>query len=366
MRDQHSYDRSLDEPAVTQPPARSYYQQPAPEARPAAARSRARLGAVLLLIGVLWLAFEFFGKGFVFGGVGSSTVLDRTAADASRIELEAGSADVEVRTWEGTGIRVEAVQRGGRSGDYTIDFSQSGDGLRVTTQSSSAVCFFCTRDLHYTVLMPSDGQVTVRTSSGDIDLAGVSGAGQGDAPTLSTSSGAIKAHELRNGLTAETSSGDIELGDVAGALNIKSSSGDVQLRDGAVTSAAVETSSGEIDLRGVAGKLELSSTSGDIEVRDARDSLLALKSSSASIVYEGALATGSHTVSTVSGDVTLRLPRDSSFTLQATTVSGDLSLDSFENQNITGSRRELGAFVGRGASQLQIETTSGSVEVQGS
>lgn len=366
MREQQTYDRSLDEPADVRPPVdlpdEPYYRQPPPP--PAATpRGRARLGALLLLAGLLWLVFELaWGR----AGVGSSTVLDRVFDGASRIELDAGSADVQVRTWDGEGIRVAAVQRGGDRDDYQIDVQESGGGLHVTTQSSPRLGFlFFGHSLHYTVQVPADGQVTVHTSSGDIELDGVSGADSSRAPELASTSGDVRVQDLRHGLTVETGSGDVRLSDVAGPLHLKSTSGDIQLRDGAATSADVETTSGEIDLRGVAGALNLHSTSGDIDIRDARDGLLTISTSSASVTYEGSLADGNHSVAAVSGDVTLRLPDDSSFTLQASTVSGDLSLDSFERQSVQSGRRELNATVGAGRSRLTIETTSGDVEVRG-
>lgn len=365
MREQQTYDRPPDAPADVQPPARlpdePYYQQAPPA--PAAPRSRRRLGALLLLVGLLWLAAELAGGR---SGGASATVLDQTFGAASRIELDAGSADVQVRTWDGEGIRVAAVQRGGNRDDYQIDVQERGDALRVTTQSSAGLGFlFFGRSLRYTVEVPQDGQVTVRTSSGDVVLEGVSGADAGHAPKLATTSGDVQVQDLHHGLTAETSSGDIQLSDVSGPLHLKSTSGDIRLRDGAADSADVETTSGEIDLRGVAGALSLRSTSGDIDVRDARDGMLTISTSSASVTYEGSLAEGSHSVAAVSGDVTLRLPADSGFTLQASTVSGDLSLDGFERQSAQSARRELNATVGAGRARLTVETTSGDVEVRG-
>jgi hypothetical protein len=371
MQDQHAYDRSPNKPSAAQPPTHlpdePYYQQPAVARPDSAPRRRARLWPLMLvLVGVLWLAFELMGRGWLFGSSGSATVLDRTAAGAARIELDAASADVDVRTWDGAGIRVEAVQRGGRSNDYRIGFDQSGDSLRVTTLSSPGLCVvFCNSELRYTVLVPASGRVTVRTSSGDVDLTGAGGADASQAPQIVTGSGDVKAESLSNGLSVETGSGSVKLDKVAGALKLHSNSGSVVLRDGAATAADVETGSGSIELHGVAGALNLRSSSGTIGVYEAGEALLNMSSRSGSVIYEGALAQGAHTVSTGSGSIKLRLPRDSSFSLQATAGSGDVSLDSFENQHIESSGRAFKAKVGTGVSQVTLETSSGDVRVLG-
>ncbi len=364
MTDEKTYDRRLDHPdATSQPPARlpdePYYR----EASPAQRTNRSRLGAILLVIGVVWLAAELLGRGLLFGGaLGPTTVLDRSAPGASRIELDALSADVEVRTDNGP-IRVEAVQRGGRAGDYTVGFEQAGDTVRVTTGSSGGFCLFCGRNLSYTISVPADSQVTVRTTSGDITIGGLGS--EALAPDLTTVSGNIEARDLAGGLKASTASGDLDLRDVAGRLEVQTSSGEVNLQDGALSGAQVRTTSGDIDLRGASGRLELNSTSGEISVRDARDGALNISASSGDISYQGSLAAGSHQVSTVSGGVDLRLPEDSSLRLRATTVSGDLGMEGFEDQRIEQSRRELNGSVGTGAADVSVVTTSGDVSVRG-
>ncbi|HEU4324726.1 MAG TPA: DUF4097 family beta strand repeat-containing protein [Roseiflexaceae bacterium] len=365
MTDEKTYDRTFDQTGVApQPPTKlpdePYYREPTATQR----TNRTRLGALLLVIGVVWLAVELLGRGVLFGGaLGPTTVLDRSAPGASRIELDALSADVEVRTDDGP-IRVEAVQRGGRSGDYTVGFEQSGDTVRVTTGSNGGFCLFCGRDLSYTVSVPADSQVTIRTTSGDITISGLEG-GEAALPDLTTVSGSIEARELSGGLKASTTSGDLDLRDVAGRLEVQTSSGEVSLQDGALSGAQVRTTSGDIDLRGALGRLELNSTSGEISVRDVRDGVLNISASSGDISYQGSLAVGSHQVSTVSGGVDLRLPEDSSLRLHATTVSGELSMEGFEGQRIEETRRELNGNVGDGAADVSVVTTSGDVEVRG-
>src|SRR5690349_23925409 len=123
MTDQDIYDRTLDSPAspasepaavpVPKLPDEPYYQRPAPRRRP----RNATLGVALVLVGLVLLAFQVFGRGLPFSDGGTIPLVDQRLA-GNRIELSAASSDVEVRSWDGSDIRVEATQRGGSRGDY--------------------------------------------------------------------------------------------------------------------------------------------------------------------------------------------------------------------------------------------------------
>jgi DUF4097 and DUF4098 domain-containing protein YvlB len=364
MSEQETYDRTLDAPppapsAVEAPPASTlpnedYYRQQGPRR---SARG-AGLGIALVAVGLLLLAFQLFGRGVAIGG-GTTTVVDQTLP-GSRIELSTTSADVEVRTWSGPGIRVEAIQRGGSPGDYQIDVSGSGDTVRVTETSSSFFwCLFCSRGLSYRIAVPADAQASISTASGDIDIAGVAGA-----VSLGTVSGDVRAEDLAGGLKVETTSGEVRLNDVAGKLEVGTISGDVRLEDGQVNGASVTTTSGEIELDGVSGAIDLDTVSADISVSEARDGQLTIGTTSGDILYDGGLAPGgSNDITAISGDVKLRLPDDSDFRLDASTISGEIDSD-FELSGGETGRRSLTGTAGDGGATLNIGTTSGEITIE--
>ena len=274
----------------------------------------------LVLVGLLLLAFQLFGREVGFGGTGSITLVDQDY-QGNRIELSAAASDVEIRPGSGSRIHVEAIQRGGSQGDYKVDVVPSGDTVRVTETSSNFFWFFGSRSVRYRITVPSDAQADIHTASGEIDVEGLSGA-----VSLASVSGDVRAGDLTGGLTVGTTSGEVQLNDIAGKLDVESISGDVKLENGKIDGATVSTTSGEVQLDGVAGALKLTSVSGDIHVREARDGRLDLSTTSGEIEYEGSLAsTSANTLNSISGDVNLRLPEESGFRLDASTVSGDLS-----------------------------------------
>ena len=356
MTDQETYDRTLDPP---RPPAalpnEPYYQRPpAPQRAPRAKG----LGIALVVVGLLLLAFQLFGRGFALGSSSSITLVDQEY-QGNRIELSATASDVEIRPGEGSRIHVEAIQHGGSRGDYQVDVARSGDTVRVTETTGSFFCFFCSRSVSYRISVPSGAQADIHTASGEIDVEGLSGA-----VSLATVSGDVRAAELTGGLKVSTTSGEVELSDIAGKLDVESISGDVRLEDGKVDGATVSTTSGEVALDGVAGALKLVSVSGDMHVRDARDGQLELSTTSGGIEYEGSLGSGSvNKVDSISGDVRLRLPESSGFRLDASTVSGDLSSD-FELRGGEPSLRSLSGVAGDGSATLTIGTTSGDISIE--
>src|SRR4029079_8255971 len=113
-----------------------YYQLPSQPRNAPRARG---LGIALVLVGLLLLAFQLFGRGVNIGNVGSITLVD-SDYQGNRIELSVAASDVEIRPGSGSSIHIEAIQRGGSAGDYQVSVEPSGGTLRVTESGRS---FFC-------------------------------------------------------------------------------------------------------------------------------------------------------------------------------------------------------------------------------
>jgi DUF4097 and DUF4098 domain-containing protein YvlB len=331
MPEQETYDPALDAPppivggspveAPTMPaprlPDEEYYHRQPPQ-QP---RRGAGLGIALIAVGLILLAFQFFGPGLSLGRGGSTTLVDKTLP-GSRIELTTAAGDVDVQTWDRPDIRVEAIQEGGERGDYDVNVSGAGGTVRVTESSRNLFWWpFASRGISYRVSVPAGAQATISTASGDIDIAGLAGA-----VSVGTVSGDGRADELSGGVT-------------------------------------VETTSGEIKLDGASGPLELNTVSADIIVNEARDTQLTIGTTSGEVRYEGGLASGStNEISSISGDVSLELPEGSGFRLDASTVSGDISSE-FELSGGQASGRSLTGTAGAGGASLKIGTTSGEIHV---
>lgn len=336
-------------------PNEEYYRTP-PTQRP---RTRsAGLGVALVIVGLVLLAFQLAGRSFSIGGGGSYTLANQQLS-GNRIELLAAASDVDVQSWDGTQIKIEATQQGGARGDYDVDISSSGGTVRVVETSHTAFCFFCWRDVRYRISVPQGAQADIKTTSGDIVIDGLNGA-----VALATVSGDVRAEALHGGLSVSTTSGDVRLNDLAGTLNATTISGDVHLGDGQVEGATINSTSGAVEIAGVGGQLQIGTVSGDITVRDAHNGQLSLATTSGSIEYEGDLASsGNNEINTISGDVQLQLPDDSSFRLDASSVSGEVNT-SFQLSEAENGRNSLKGVVGSGAATLTVGTTSGEITIE--
>ncbi len=356
MTEQETYDRTRDAAPPQESltlPDEQYYRQPV--ARQAS--GTARLGALLVLIGLVWLAIELIGYGPVFGDTHGSTRVPAPLPN-NRIELQLGSGDVEIVPGEDAGVTIETTQYGLWQGEPAV-VSQSPAGVVVTNEAKPRFGLCIGRcGLSYRVTMPRGTDVTAHTSSGDVQVSGAAGA-----VAIATSSGDVQAHNIPNGIAVQTSSGDVQLDNIGGKLDVQTSSGEVRLEDGQVDGAAVQTSSGDIELNGVAGALNLHSNSGEITVREARDGRLDIQNNSGDVDYTGSLASdGEHSVATSSGEVSLRLPAAAGFTLETRTSSGDVRSDfQLRDEQRQGNTRT--AAVGAGGPRLKIGTSSGDIAI---
>jgi hypothetical protein len=340
------------EPAPAALPDEPYYRrQP-----PSSTSSTRRLGTLLVIIGLVWIAIEMVGYGPFFGGQGSTSIT--LPLPDNRIELDLNRGDVEIQTTSGTELRIETTQYGLWQGD-PLATSQLDDRVLVRNEASPRTFGLCFGrcGLSYRITAPAGVNLIVQTTSGEIDLRGSANEVQ-----LTSTSGDVTVHDLDQGATVTTSSGEVTLSRIAGPLEVQTSSGDVRLTEGQVVDANVQTNSGEIELNGVAGALTVQSNSGDIMVRDAQSKQLDIQNQSGEVDYSGDLA-GDSSITTSSGDVELHLPADSNFVLDASTRSGDLD-SSFDLQNKQQSDEALSGVAGEGGPTLTITTSSGSVSVE--
>lgn len=327
MSDQRVDDRIYDTPSTnpqhpTTLPNEPYYQQPNVGNR----NARRKLGIALIVTGLLLLP----SAGFRFNalpGFGSTTIVDKTFT-GSRLEMNVGSGDVELRPSDDAEIHVIAIQRGGARDTYAVDASQSGDTVRVTQAEKDFFSFFSDNSIRYEVKIPENLEAMIQTSSGEITTAGNSGL-----MTLTTTSGDVDARNTFNGITIQTASGEVKLRDAAGNIFVKTTSGDIQLND-------------------VADSLNLQSTSGEITIRDGHNAQLTASTTSGDIQYNGDLARGdTNTIKSISGEVKVRLPNNSDLRIDTKTTSGEVDSDFPSNED-------------NGAATLNVETISGDINVK--
>ncbi|MCY8532993.1 DUF4097 domain-containing protein [Bacillus vallismortis] len=286
------------------------------------------LGKLLITAGIL----VFFGvivKDVFAAGLGfiSGTEADSASAsprDIDSVVIESDTKDVQIIAEERNDISA------GISGDSGKLFvTESRRKLELDAKEKEFQFLSGFNRSFLVVRLPYDykGDLTVRTSSGDISVDG-------------------NQRLALSGMNAASASGNMSVTNVRlQEMKVKGSSGDVTMSNTVSNTARIDSASGDVNLADVSGSLDVKLTSGDLDA--------ALKKVS-----------GPVSVTLTSGDADLSLPESGSFTVNAKSSSGDVSSPySFadtahkEEHHITGSQ-------GSGRHPIDIKTDSGDLTIR--
>lgn len=162
-------------------------------------------------------------------------------------------------------------------------------------------------------------------------------------------------------LAIKTTSGDVTFGGVkCTEISFKSASGDLE-GSGDSESFQAESASGDIQFSGAIGSLRATTASGDIQV-DGSVRELHCTSASGDVEVSTELMPEQVDISTKSGDCELSMPGGQGFTLQFSTVSGDLDTD-FPLVGPIGTRSGEAICLDGGGRTFHISTVSGDISL---
>ncbi|MGG1104563.1 DUF4097 domain-containing protein [Bacillus subtilis] len=286
------------------------------------------LGKLLITAGIL-VFFAVVVKDVFAAGLGfiNGTEADSASAsprDIDSMVIESDSKNVRIMAEERSDI---SAGISGDSGKLFVTENKRKLELTVKEKEFQFLNGFNRSTL--IVRLPYDykGDLTVRTSSGDVSVAG-------------------NDHLALSGLNAVSASGNASVTDVRlQDLKVKASSGDVTISNTVSKTSGIDLASGDANLVHVSGSLDVKMTSGDFNAVLTK-------------------ITGPVSVTLTSGDANLSLPKNGSFTVKAKSASGDVSSPySFadkahkEQHHITGTQ-------GSGQHPIDIKTDSGDLAIR--
>lgn len=203
------------------------------------------------------------------------------------VRLDTSSGDVHIAVGQQA-----AVKR-------TVHYAGDMPGPTSRVEGDSLVLESCPHDtcsIDYDVTLPAGAKVLGETSSGDIDITGMTEVG------LKSSSGDKTLRDISGPVTLENSSGKVMLTNLGGSAVVKSTSGDVILSTvkGDVT---VQLTSGHVSGTGLGGQASVKASSGDVDLG----------------------LTAAHNVNVVatSGNVLVTVPQGTPYRVNAKTSSGN-------------------------------------------
>lgn len=215
----------------------------------------------------------------------------------------AGGNDVRIDAFKRTRNRDESQGRA-RLQEIRIEIREQGNRIEVRTEYPEQRNLFVAVD--YTVSLPQDTNVTLKSVSGDVRVTNVRG-------------------ELR----AESVNGDITATGARRLGAIKSVSGDIQITDAESENLVVaSTVSGDLVISNLKARgIDIGTVSGGLQLDGVECDRANLRTISGDIQYGGSLArTGRYEIHTHSGDIRLTVA-SSGFDLEASTFSGDVRSD---------------------------------------
>ncbi|RKQ25342.1 DUF4097 domain-containing protein [Bacillus subtilis] len=286
------------------------------------------LGKLLIIAGILIffavVVKDVFAAGLVFVSGTEANSASASPRDIGSVVIESDNKNVRIIAEERNDISA------GISGDSGKLFvTENRRKLELTAKEKEFQFLNGFNRSSLVVRLPYDykGDLTVRTSSGDVSVDG--------------------NHRLAlSGLNAVSASGNMRVTDVRlQDLKVKGSSGDVTISNAVSKTAGIDLASGDAKLADVSGSLDVKMTSGNLDA--------ALKK-----------VTGPVSVTLTSGYADLSLPKNGSFTVNAKSASGRVSSPySFadtahkDHYQITGSQ-------GSGRHPIDIKTDSGDLAIQ--
>jgi DUF4097 and DUF4098 domain-containing protein YvlB len=271
-------------------------------------------------------------------------------------DLQNVSGDVVVTGGGGNDVRIEAIKRVRHPNESEARALLQAIEVRIDERNGNVEVRtdYPRRNwsggVDYTVTLPREANVVLRSVSGDIRVSNLNG-------------------ELR----AESVSGDVVAASVRRIRQAKTVSGDVEITDSDGEEVTGTTVSGSIMTRGVkARSVDLTSVSGDLRMTDVESDRTFVKSVSGDVEFSGQLArNGRYEFQSHSGDVRVMPTGSQGFSIEASTFSGNLRSDypltlQGNPPNNFGPRRSnrliRGSF-GEGGAVIIVQSFSGDITI---
>jgi DUF4097 and DUF4098 domain-containing protein YvlB len=282
--------------------------------------------------------------------------------DDGALDLQNIAGDVRVTTGRGNEIQIEAIKRV-RHRDANearrlleqlrVEFTHAGNRVEVRTVYPRMSGRNLSASVDYTITVPQNVAVSLKTISGDVAVTGVRG-------------------EVR----AETVSGNVQVVGTPNVVSAKAISGDVTARDISTASTlTLGTVSGMVVGTAIKAKaLEAGSVSGNVQLSNLQAERVQAKSVSGDIEYDSPLARGGrYEFNSHSGNVRVMLAAPQGFELDASTFSGSIRSDfpvtlrtapsDNGDRRRGGMNRSIRGTFGDASAILAIRSFSGSVVI---
>ena len=254
---------------------------------------------------------------------GSVSVVGTSGTEVSiLVELHGGAREVE---------------------NFEITSEQTSSGVDVQgRRHKSGWSWFGGSNLEaqFTISVPHEYHLKLRTSGGDVDVKNVKGQVEGK-----TSGGNVRTKTTEGAADLQTSGGDITAEDVKGDLRAQTSGGDVRIKN-------------------IVGGVDAGTSGGNVSVSDVDGGVKAETSGGNVTVSVRGMNKGVH-AETSGGNVTIEIAKTVGATIDASTSGGEVECDL--PVTVTGKIRStsIRGTVNGGGNTIYAHTSGGNVRIRG-
>lgn len=274
-----------------------------------------------------------------------------------RLTVEGDAGSVRVSGSGGRSVRIRAVmevpgpaspERSALLDRIRMDVTRQPDAVTVRTDRSGLRDLLpapgggrTTPRINYTITVPRDVRVEIRTGAGAITVSG-----------------------MRAEVRLESTGGDLAARGTAGPVIAGTVNGSITVED-AGSGVDVDTVSGEIRLVRVHGRIRATCISGNIVISDSNAGEVRASNTGGDISFEGAVSPGgSYVLSSHSGNIQFTVTGETGFEARLSTFSGSISVPlEFTLTGARTSRRSLrGVYLAPEAS-VTLTAFSGNITI---
>jgi DUF4097 and DUF4098 domain-containing protein YvlB len=262
-------------------------------------------------------------------------------SNGGTLRLDTDIGDVTITGADVATVQVTVNVRGAERDikDFAVKFNQNEQGVDVRGRYRDGDNWhfdWNDFDVHYNIVVPTEYNVRIETSGGDI--------------VVTTLTGAVKGN---------TSGGDLEITTVNGDVNVETSGGDIRLK-GVTGTLVTETSGGDIDGSALHGDVRVETSGGDIDLRDVHGRTVA--STSGGSVRLELVENNGVDASSSGGDIIIKFPGTATASIHAETSGGSVHCDfPFEGTIDDGL---LEGTINGGGNKVRAETSAGDISIR--
>ena len=250
----------------------------------------------------------------------------------SRIEVETFGGEINVKTWDRSSVRVQAVH--GRRDVVNID--SRGNSVHIEAEGRMGV----PTNVDFTITVPASVSLGLSGVYTDIVVDGVTG--DVDAETVSggikvTGGNRIKVESVEGAIIIDRVRGRINANTVNRGIRISNSVGDVE----------AETVNGPIILT------DVQSTNVDLATVNGR------------VVYDGTIReNGDYAISSHNGPIYVVVPEKAGLSVSVSTFNGDLEASFPISIGNVSAKKRFNFTIGNGSARLDLESFGGDIHLR--